>query len=276
MHPTDEPAPGPTPQTTVRGIEDPEDMGLDPLQHQVLDAYMALTAHRSSWASRLILLLSAEPPVAAVAFAGIIAGALVLTLDADADRQRAALRSGAAHFVVKHADEALRVLKNEARRGTPLSVGLETDPAVDLPELVRRGLLPSLVLDAEPAAELRPAPARGLEVAASATSALEATPVAAALAAFAAAGCTLWTRAHLRELATASIPAGQTRHHYRFPSSRDRSDFDKRLFVQLPSMDIQRRSWIHAAGRVLPRATVVTRSLYLTADEAATVAAALL
>ena len=60
----------------------------------------------------------------AAVIAASVAGAASLCVDADADGLRQGLRSGFIDFVVGNLDEALRILKNELRRGLPVSVGL--------------------------------------------------------------------------------------------------------------------------------------------------------
>ncbi|HEX3987089.1 MAG TPA: hypothetical protein VHX13_10815 [Acidobacteriaceae bacterium] len=77
--------------------------------------------------------------------AASIAGACSLCVEPEAERLREALRTGLCDFVVGPLDEALRILKNELRRGLPVSVGLTTEPGGALAAMVDRGLQPDLV-----------------------------------------------------------------------------------------------------------------------------------
>ncbi|MGB9031443.1 MAG: hypothetical protein WCC27_15080 [Acidobacteriaceae bacterium] len=74
-----------------------------------------------------------------------IAGTASLCVDADADGLRQGLRAGLIDFVVGNLDEALRILKNELRRGLPISVGLVVEPEASLAAMIDRGLQPDLL-----------------------------------------------------------------------------------------------------------------------------------
>lgn len=79
------------------------------------------------------------------AMAARIAGAATLLVLEDREEAKTALRSGACDFLVSGLDEALRILKNEIRRGAPVAVCLSGSPAGTLSECVERGVQPDLL-----------------------------------------------------------------------------------------------------------------------------------
>jgi hypothetical protein len=81
----------------------------------------------------------------AAVIAASVAGAASLCVDADADGLRQGLRSGFIDFVVGNLDEALRILKNELRRGLPVSVGLAVNAEDCIAAMIDRGLQPDLL-----------------------------------------------------------------------------------------------------------------------------------
>ncbi|MGA7523985.1 MAG: hypothetical protein WBW84_16150 [Acidobacteriaceae bacterium] len=98
-----------------------------------------------SLAGRLLLRSGLDTEgLANIAAAGI-AGACSLCIEPEAENLREALRAGLCDFVVGPLDEALRILKNELRRGLPVSVGLTAEPAPILTEMIDRGLQPDLI-----------------------------------------------------------------------------------------------------------------------------------
>lgn len=74
-----------------------------------------------------------------------IAGAASLILAEDAAGLRDALRSAVVDFAVNSLDEALRILKNEIRKGQTVSVGVEGNSAALRAEMLDRGVQPTLV-----------------------------------------------------------------------------------------------------------------------------------
>jgi hypothetical protein len=86
---------------------------------------------------RLTLLTSVEHAVGSR-----IAGGATLVVVADSKAARQLMRDGACDFVVSSLDEALRILKQEVRMGTSLSVALESEPALVLAECEQRGVQP--------------------------------------------------------------------------------------------------------------------------------------
>ncbi|MGA8532339.1 MAG: hypothetical protein WB622_21615 [Acidobacteriaceae bacterium] len=77
--------------------------------------------------------------------AASIAGACSLCVESEGERLREALRAGLCDFVVGPLDEGLRILKNELRRGLPISVGVAAEPDATLAAMIDRGLQPDLL-----------------------------------------------------------------------------------------------------------------------------------
>ena len=94
---------------------------------------------------KLLLRTGFDAEGAAVVVAASVGGAASLCVDGDAEALRAGLRVGQCDFVVSTLDEALRILKNEVRRGLPVCVGLTADPVECLAAMVERGVQPDLV-----------------------------------------------------------------------------------------------------------------------------------
>lgn len=89
----------------------------------------------------------------ALVVAANIAGAATLTASADTETQKQAIRDGVIDFLVTTLDEALRILKNELRKGETVAVCVSKTPEEIEWEMVERGVLPDLLppgaLDAE-------------------------------------------------------------------------------------------------------------------------------
>jgi hypothetical protein len=96
-------------------------------------------------AGRLLLRLNLDAEGLTAVVAASIAGACSLCIEPEAEVARAALRAGLCDFVVGPLDEALRILKNELRRGLAVSVGLTAKPESVLAEMIERGLQPDLL-----------------------------------------------------------------------------------------------------------------------------------
>lgn len=114
------------------------------------DQYLALASlgrggERDALAGRLLLRAEFSPAGIAVVLASSIAGAAALCIDADAELLRNGLRHGLCDFVVGQLDEALRILKNEIRRGRAVSVCLTAEPAACVGEMADRGIQPDLL-----------------------------------------------------------------------------------------------------------------------------------
>ncbi len=114
------------------------------LQRQTLRIYGELMARRESWAGRLLFACGPGVSATGLPAAVSIAGGATLLLDPDAAVVKSVFRQGGVDFVVNTLTEALRVLKNELRKGRPLSVVLEGETEPALEELRERGVLPEL------------------------------------------------------------------------------------------------------------------------------------
>ena len=116
-------------------------------QAAVLPKFTVLWLLRQQWGGRLVLSCGLNAEGAALALATNIAGAVCLSIEPDAELLKGALRSGACDFAVNTLDEALRTMKNEVRKGLPLSVGLHGTTTGVLAEVLERGLLPVIAAD---------------------------------------------------------------------------------------------------------------------------------
>lgn len=96
-------------------------------------------------AGRLVLSVGFRDAGAALALATMIAQGCFLGLESEAASLKRAVQTGACDFMVNTLDEALRVLKNELRKRTPLSAGLLCQPSAVLDEMVARGVQPDLI-----------------------------------------------------------------------------------------------------------------------------------
>ena len=124
------------------------------------DTYLTLSriatdSFASTLGGKLLLRSRFDAQGVAVVVAGSVAGAATLCIDGDGNALRAGLRAGLCDFVVAHLEEALRILKNEIRRGLPVSVGLTADPDRTIAAMIERGVQPDLLsaehLDPDPA-----------------------------------------------------------------------------------------------------------------------------
>jgi len=100
-----------------------------------------------SLAGRLVLSVGFGVEGAELALATAIAGGTFLGIESDPQRLKVAVRNGSCDFMVNTLDEALRVLKNEIRKGTPLSTGLVGSAGDLLLAIVERGVQPDLIAD---------------------------------------------------------------------------------------------------------------------------------
>ncbi len=82
-----------------------------------------------------------------------IAGGTFVGIEPRPQRLKEALRDGVCDYMVNSLDEALRVLKNEIRKKTPVSVGLLGDVATVLNEAIERGVQPNYVVTGSPSSE---------------------------------------------------------------------------------------------------------------------------
>ncbi len=79
--------------------------------------------------------------------AGVLAGAAILVVEADARHVDRRLREGYLQHRSDELDEALRLCLEAKERGEAISVGLAGNIAAVLPELIRRDIVPDIVTD---------------------------------------------------------------------------------------------------------------------------------
>ncbi len=232
----------------------------DELQPRALRAFTALQQLHPNWAGSLILCLGLDAAGAALSIAGNIAGAVTLAIDDDPAHLREVIRTGACDFVVNSLDEAIRAMKNEIRKGAPLSVALAADPRVVLPEIVDRGLAPQLFATFVPP---HSPPAKDVSSAAVHLQTLGATLVH-------------FGDAPVPEgfLDAATLVDAIIEHHgwnlcsFAFKSAAEIRTFDASALSRLSSGDNLRRRWLEVAPRILQRQRQPQRYLWLTQQEA--------
>ncbi len=122
----------------------------EPRQIAVYRIYLQLQSiakqrYSGALAGHLLLCLGYGQRGSELALATTIAGGVFLGIEPDPQRLKAAVRSGACDFMVNTLDEALRVIKNELRKRTPLSAGLLGNAAEMLAAMVERGVQPDLI-----------------------------------------------------------------------------------------------------------------------------------
>lgn len=140
-----------------------------PRQAVVYRTYLELqsiAAQRFSGAlaGRLVLSIGFDHSGAELALATTIAGGVFLGIEPDTQTLKTAVRNGSCDFMVNTLDEALRVLKNELRKRTPLSAGLLGNPEDILPEMIDRGVQPDLIADTAPHAAVHTLVERGAQI----------------------------------------------------------------------------------------------------------------
>jgi urocanate hydratase len=123
-----------------------------PRQIAVYRQYLKLQSiagerYSGSLAGRMVLSVGFGLQGAELAIATTIAGGTFLGIEPDPLKLKVAVRNSSCDFMVNTLDEALRVLKNELRKRSPLSVGLLGDASGILPEVVERGVQPDLIAD---------------------------------------------------------------------------------------------------------------------------------
>lgn len=79
-----------------------------------------------------------------------IAGAATLAASPHLPALRQAQRDGLVDFQVNSLDEALRILKNEIRRGQPVAVAVSRAPDAVQTEMIERGVLPDILRPTDP------------------------------------------------------------------------------------------------------------------------------
>ena len=116
----------------------------------IYDRYLTFTRisrerYGESLARKLIFVNCFDGRGVATVVAATIAGAATLCVDDDAGRLREGLRTGLCDFVVGNLDEAVRILKNEVRRGLAVSVGLMLNEEACIAAMAERGVQPDLL-----------------------------------------------------------------------------------------------------------------------------------
>ncbi len=115
------------------------------LQVQALLTFAAIFAHSGMCHRKVALCVGASHASCAATLAVSALGGACLVLENDVAKLQAAGRLGATDFTVTSLPEALRILKNEVRQGTPVSVGVAGEPKMLIGEMLRRGVQPDLV-----------------------------------------------------------------------------------------------------------------------------------
>jgi len=227
-------------------------------QARILRTYSTLYQLRSTWGGQLILSIGLDLNGTALSIAANIAGAVSLAIDNDLSRLRDATRTGAVDFTVTTLDEAVRAMKNEVRKQTPLSVALNADPIRTLAEILERGLAPQLFVTFFPLSS-------------------EITQAAATLHSL---GATLIDLSEAPEpppgfqsshsLLTPLVESrGWNLQTFTFDTTAGLRTFDTEALRLLPPEDSLRRRWLEAAPRILQRQRPPHRALWLTETETA-------
>ena len=211
-------------------------------QLQTLRLYAELLSRYDTLASRLIFTHGARCSATGLAAAVNIAGGVSLLVDPDAVTVKATFRSGGLDFLVTNLDEALRVLKNEIRKHTPLSVALIADPAAVLAEMQARGVQPDLEISFGESPDSLALTSLSL-----ATDAGLIQPSTHALA---------WLTA--RSWSENTVPAETT---------ADLRALDVHLIQQLPSGDAIRLQWLRRIPHYVRPAAGTGRTIWLTPAE---------
>jgi urocanate hydratase len=225
-------------------VTDPETL---PRQAIVYRKYLRLQSlarncFSGSLGGRLVLGAAFNAEGEELALATTIAGGTFLAIGPDAQQSKAALRHGACDFLVNTLDEALRVLKNEIRKHTPLSVSLLGTVEELLPAMVERGVQPDIVAEMSAPEKSPAAQARDTFLACGA----QPFPADAADAQEGIAmGEAIWTTAMPRDLRRLDAVALET----------------------LPTMETVRRLWLERAGAYFDRQTPRQRVLHLSPAE---------
>ena len=126
------------------------------LQRQTLRLYGELVCRRESWAGKLVFGAGEGAIGTGLSAAASIAGGTSLVVDPDGAAVKRVFRGGGVDFVVNSLDEAVRILKNEIRKGTPVGVAVVAEVGSVVEEMRERGVRPDLERGGvvEPSAEL--------------------------------------------------------------------------------------------------------------------------
>ncbi|MDE3104378.1 MAG: hypothetical protein KGK08_04300 [Acidobacteriota bacterium] len=223
----------------------------DTLQTRTLRTYTVLSHLHPHWGGRLAVCCSLDPEGQAASLAVNIAGGVSLAIEEDAERAHKALRSGVCDFVVNTLDEALRTMKNEVRKHTPLSVGLQAPLMPTLDELLERGVAPQVYC---PVPQLPATYAQRFLAGGAQVLSLYQAAVAGAL---------------VQDDMLTDLTAQHSWQLCSFPLADQATlrSVQERLLEIVPADDLLRRRWLQTAHRVLPRELPQTRALWLTPEE---------
>ncbi len=115
------------------------------LQALTLAHFTKMWSIHHSWSKVLVLATGLGRSETALGLATLGLGGTFLVVEGDGQPLREASRNGAIDFTVSTVSEALRILKNELRKGLPVGVGVQCDPSTSLVDLVHRGVQPAAV-----------------------------------------------------------------------------------------------------------------------------------
>jgi len=234
----------------------PSSLQSDQIQPRVLYNYTTLLQIRPDWGGAFILSLGLGPHGATLSTAAGIAGAVSLAIESNPASLREVARTGGCDFVVNTLDEALRAIKNEIRKQTPLSVTLSADPLLTLDAVLERGLAPQLFTSFLP-------PNQRILDAATALRSLNAALVdfnenAQPPIGFRSSQSLLQPLLERNEWQL---------QNFIFNSLSVQREFDARALTLFPAGDTLRRRWLEAGPRLLQRQRPPQRSLWLTKTE---------
>ena len=116
------------------------------LQRITLATFARLARKRAVWSSHFTVCFAAGVDAQALALALLGLGGAVLLVSSDTLQLRSANQAGAIDFQVDSLGEAVRILKNELRRGTAVSVGLLATAAEVAEHMLLRGVQPDSVV----------------------------------------------------------------------------------------------------------------------------------
>lgn len=226
-------------------------------QSFILRAYTALHQLRRTWGGSLILSLGLDPQGAALSIAASIAGAVSLAIDNNPAHIREVVRTGAVDFTVTTLDEAIRAMKNEVRKRSPLAVALNAEPIPTVAEILERGLAPQVFATFLPQ---NPHINEGAAALHSIGAALiDFTETTEPLPGFQSAQVIL--NPFLKD-------RGWTLQTFNFDTLPALRAFDAKALDLLPPEDTLRRRWLESAPRILQRQRPPHRALWLTQSEA--------
>jgi hypothetical protein len=132
--------------TEFSALPDVQRMSATAVAYKALGEYARPVDGGSPFGGKLLLCAGLNERGYAYSLAMSIAGGTFLGIERRPQRLKEALRDGVCDYMVNNLDEALRVLKNEIRKKTPVSVGLLGEVASVLQEATERGVQPDFVV----------------------------------------------------------------------------------------------------------------------------------